>query len=296
MGLTRDGGPSYYGTVFRVDPSDDSFATILHFTGSQDARGPLDPTNGLTGDGHGLLWGTPYRGGLTDHGTIYKVHPLTGTITTVVDFTGVGGPAPGAAPYGTLVRDGAGFFWGSTIAGGAAGTGSIFKVEIATGAVTSLAEFKGPNDPSGVVTGQYPEGELVSDGADFFWGTTTSGGTGGKGTVFKVHAASGELTTVVHFAGTGQPVNGAQPTAGLCADGAGFLWGTTLFGGTHGGGAPGGGTVFKVNIVTGVITTVANFTGPGGPLVGQAPRASLVPDSEGHLWGTTSGGGPNYEY
>lgn len=126
-GLTRDGGPSYYGTVFRVDPSDDSFATILHFTGSHDAQGPLGPSAGLTGDGTGFLWGTIYVGGLADRGTIYKVHPLTGTITTVVDFTGVSGPAPGAAPSGTLVNDGVGFLWGSTVAGGGAGTGSILK-------------------------------------------------------------------------------------------------------------------------------------------------------------------------
>lgn len=67
----------------------------------------------------------------------------------------------------------------------------------------------------------------------------------------------------------------------------GFFWGTTA----AGGGSPGFGTIFKVNAVTGVRTTVVRFTGTDSPK-GRYPQTALVSDGAGYLWGTTFSSAP----
>ncbi len=77
--------------------------------------------------------------------------------------------------------------------------------------------------------------------------------------------------------------DGANPTASLVLDGAGNLYGTTFRGGAHH-----TGTVFKVG-VTGHETVLYSFSSRG--LDGNFPRAGLVMDLAGNLFGTTSAGG-----
>jgi uncharacterized repeat protein (TIGR03803 family) len=95
---------------------------------------------------------------------------------------------------------------------------------------------------------------LVSDGVDFLWGTTNRGGANGNGTIFKVSASTGLLTTILDFDRNGTKNRGAHPRGKMISDGAGNFWGTTREGGTFD-----NGTVFKVNEATGVLTTVIEF-------------------------------------
>jgi uncharacterized repeat protein (TIGR03803 family) len=84
---------------------------------------------------------------------------------------------------------------------------------------TTLVSFNGTN-------GAAPGG-LIADAAGNFFGTTSEGGANGFGTVFELVNNGGgsyTLTTLVSFNGT----NGANPTAGLIADAAGNLFGTTF--------------------------------------------------------------------
>jgi uncharacterized repeat protein (TIGR03803 family) len=76
--------------------------------------------------------------------------------------------------------------------------------------------------------------------------------------------------------------NGSFPQTGVIADAAGNLYGTTFFGG-----ASGDGTVFKLDINTDTLSTLAVFDGTNG----ASPLAGLFADSAGNLFGTTSGGG-----
>ena len=89
-------------------------------------------------------------------------------------------------------------------------------------------------------------------------------------------------TYSVLYSFTGSP-DGANPYAGLLRDTQGNLYGTTELGG-----ASGAGTVFKVD-TTGRETVLYSFTGIGGD--GAAPRAGLVQDAQGNLYGTTAVGG-----
>src|SRR5215472_7440590 len=80
------------------------------------------------------------------------------------------------------------------------------------------------------------------------------------------------------------PSDGGNPLAGLIADRSGNFYGTTSDGGSSD-----NGTVFKITS-SGQETILWSF---GGNPDGQNPSASLVFDSSGDLYGTTSRGGAN---
>lgn len=84
--------------------------------------------------------------------------------------------------------------------------------------------------------------------------------------------------------------DGAWPYAGLIADAAGNLYGTTSYGGSLTAcGGTGCGTVFKLD-PTGHETVLYSFAGGTD---GASPEASLIRDAAGNLYGTTYGGGSN---
>jgi uncharacterized repeat protein (TIGR03803 family) len=89
-----------------------------------------------------------------------------------------------------------------------------------------------------------------------------------------------QLDMLLHSFGSGN--DGQNPTAGLIADSAGNLYGTTSGGGTNH-----KGTVFALS-PNGTETILHNF-GSGND--GQTPLGSLIFDSFGNLYGTTSAGG-----
>ncbi len=95
-------------------------------------------------------------------------------------------------------------------------------------------------------------------------------------------AASAQNLVVLHTF-TGQfHFDGSSPSAGLVADSAGNLYGTTYDGGTFD-----FGTVFELP-ASGGEKVLHNFT---GGLDGAYPTAGLVVDSSGNLYGTTKEGG-----
>lgn len=134
-----------------------------------------------------------------------------------------------------------------------------------------LHNFTGPD-------GAVPHGVLITDAAGNLYGTTHNGVTSGYGTVFQL-TPSGTLNVLHSFIGGG---DGAYPEAGLIADMAGNLYGTT-----YGGGAGGQGTVFQLT-PAGTLYVLYSFTGGSD---GGRPGADLIADAAGNLYGTTSSGG-----
>jgi uncharacterized repeat protein (TIGR03803 family) len=128
---------------------------------------------------------------------------------------------------------------------------------------------------TGAADGAEPMGNLITDDSGTLYGTTTSGGGYGWGTVFKVDTTGKE--TVLYSFTDGD--DGGEPQAGLVRDVEGSLYGTTWKGGSGG-----GGTVFKVD-ASGAFSVVYTFT------TYQIPQGGLVLDTSGNLYGTTEWGG-----
>jgi uncharacterized repeat protein (TIGR03803 family) len=280
-GTTQLGGNSNEGTVFKLNPTTGALTTVVEFTGVAGTAKGSNPQAGLVSDGAGNFWGTTRLGGASNRGTVFRINATTGTLTTLVEFTGVAGVAKGSNPQAALVNDGAGSLWGTTQLGGTPNTGTIFKVNATTGALMNVLDF-----PSTGSTPRSPLSELVSDGAGNFWGTSPLGGASNFGTVYRVNAATGALTTVVQFTGDSGAALGRGAICELVNDGAGNFWGTA-----PNGGSSNVGTVFKVRIATGVLSTVVSFTGNFGAVLGENPQAGLTRDTAGNFWGTTLNSG-----
>ena len=143
---------------------------------------------------------------------------------------------------------------------------------------TSLYSFTGGND------GANPEAGLVQGRDGNFYGTTSDWDTHGYGTVFKI-STSGVLTTLYAFGtitnANGDPLDGANPLAGLVQGSDGSFYGTTS------GFYRGYGTVFTIT-TNGTLTVLHSFTGGSD---GGAPLAGLVEGSDGCFYGTAAVGG-----
>ncbi len=178
-----------------------------------------------------------------------------------------------------------GALYGTARNGGAAaaaghGGGTVFRIDLSTGAETTLTSFAG-----GARQGFDPDAGLVADGGKLY-GTTAQGngtvrGSGGIdegfGTVFRVDPATGKQTILHGFNGA----DGSQPSSSLVIDGGDF-YGTTWFGG-----AANAGTVFKVDD-TGRFTTLYQFPDPAH---GCQPVTGVVREG-GTLYGATKACGP----
>ncbi len=126
--------------------------------------------------------------------------------------------------------------------------------------------------------GAAPSAPLIQGSDGLYYGTTQLGGTYGYGTVFKVDSA-GNVTPLYEFSDEN---DGANPVSALVQASNGYFYGTTEWGGSYG-----KGTIFQVDS-NGNLTTLYSFTGGDD---GLNPLSGLTQASDGHLYGTTFGGG-----
>jgi uncharacterized repeat protein (TIGR03803 family) len=129
-----------------------------------------------------------------------------------------------------------------------------------------------------------PAAPLVADSAGHFYGTTLGGGVDGDGCIFELSPTeSGWAETILYnFTGVG----GWAPASALIFDKLGNLYGTTERGGTYD-----AGVAFELSPSGdgGWTETVLHNFGSGDD--GIDPQASLIFDSAGNLYGTTTGSG-----
>ncbi len=132
--------------------------------------------------------------------------------------------------------------------------------------------------------GAFPYDALLLDGSGNLYGTTAGGGSFAYGTVFEITSSGKEIVLHSFWGG-----DGLQPWGDVVRDQTGNLYGTTMDGGTleQGQCDHGCGTVFKLD-TTGKLTVLHAFTGGAD---GGQPRAGLLRDNVGNLFGTTTTGG-----
>ena len=282
FGTIPSGGGAGDGAVFELVNNGGAYTavTLLSFNG---ANGAL-PFACLIADAAGNLFGTTASGGANGDGTVFKIAKAgagyASTPNTLFSFDG----ANGAGPVSGLIADTAGDLFGTTPSGGAYGYGTVFELVNHRGVYTlaTLLSFGGAD-------GRFAS-SLITDAAGDLFGTTSSGGAGGAGTVFELVNHGGAYTPVTLLSFSDNGADGANPGGGLLADAAGNLFGTTGEGGAYN--APGlpRGTVFElVNNGGGRYTPVTLLSFDGANAAG--PVGGLIADAAGDLFGATAGGG-----
>ncbi len=284
-GTTSGGGTFGGGTVFELTPqSGGGWTEQVLYSFNQNGTDGYTPEAGVIFDAAGNLYGTTYWGGTYDHGTVFELTAQAGggwTEQVLHSFNGTDGSHPNAG----LIFDGVGNLYGTTSAGGTYDNGTVFELTAQAGGGWTENVLHSFNDNG--TDGYNPQAGLVFDGSRNLYGTTMYGGLNGDGTVFELTPRAGGTWTENVLYDFGNGTDGHGPAAGLIFDGAGNLYGTTLFGGANSYGAVfeltptgGGGWTEKV---------LHSFDINGTD--GYNPYAGLIFDAAGNLYGTTLAGG-----
>ncbi|HLY04722.1 MAG TPA: choice-of-anchor tandem repeat GloVer-containing protein [Rhizomicrobium sp.] len=234
-GTTESGGAHGGGTVFTVDPHS-GVESVLYSFGIPIGDG-FDVVASLIGGRDGI-YGTTEGGGNGEGegcGTVFSINPSTGQENVLYAFQAFPS-SDGCNPVAGVIRLN-GALYGTTLNGGTHSLGTVFSVDLNTGAETVLHSFGAHAD------GANPWASLVEFNGLLYG--TTAGGPDGWGAVFAINPQTGAETVVHTFLGPDQ--DGGVPTAPLInVDGE--LYGTTEEGGARAcdGARPGCGTVFRI--------------------------------------------------
>lgn len=117
-GMTRYGGSSNKGIIFRIKTDGTGFANLFNFDGNTGEN----PTGTLAFDGN-FLYGTTRLGGIYNAGTLFRINPDGTNFTDLFDFgaTSNDGKFPGS-----VILDNA-CLYGMTNLGGNSGFGTVFQ-------------------------------------------------------------------------------------------------------------------------------------------------------------------------
>lgn len=246
-GTASHGGGSGNGTVFAIN-TDGSDFTVLHtFTATaSDGSGPF---GGLILSGN-TLYGTTANGGSSGNGTVFAVNTDGTAFTNLYSFTG---GSDGANPPGALTLSG-GTLYGTANSGGSSSNGTVFAINIDGTEFRTVHSFSSlSTDSSGNYVnsdGAHPIADLLLLGNNLY-GTATSGGAYGSGTIFAVSTDGTGFSTVHNFAVSNNISCGLDCYISTNSDGSGprgsltFL-GNALYGTAAYGGQAGLGTVFSL--------------------------------------------------
>ncbi|MBS0446126.1 MAG: hypothetical protein JSR59_09270 [Proteobacteria bacterium] len=177
FGTTVYWGPSPAGSPYSMKAADGtSFTTVTPNGVSYNFIG------GLVRDANGNLWGVAFIAGTTSMGGIYRIDP-SGNYQLMHTFNG----SDGAYPTGTPILDAQGMLYGTTEGAavwgsegsGPGGYGTVFRYDTASGTLTTLHRFTGPD-------GKNPVAGLVRDPQGNLYGVTAYGGANDKGVLFRV--------------------------------------------------------------------------------------------------------------
>src|SRR5262249_41329904 len=211
-GTTADGGDFGFGTVFKVTPG--GALTLLSSFNSVNGQAPQGGLV-LGADGNfygGAAFGGPFPGSF---GNIFKV-TTNGDPPPLFNFHATDGQEPTAR----LIQANDGSLYGTTLTGGSTnglfgsdGFGTVFRITT-NGVFTSLVQFQSTN-------GSGPLDSLLMGPDGNLYGTTTHGGTGGGGTIFRI-------VLTPHLSGIAKLANRNVSLTGTGPSGSPFrLWAST---------------------------------------------------------------------
>jgi uncharacterized repeat protein (TIGR03803 family) len=254
---------------------------LYSFGPSPDGQRPYGP---VVADKAGSLYGTTSAGGKYSAGTVYRMQPKGSSYSETVLYSFEGG-SDGANPYAGLTIDVKGALYGTTVEGGSAGDGTVFKLTPSGSSYKEsiLYSFQGPpNDGSQ----PYAACAAEADKHIFCNGVTEAGGSQNLGTVSELVSAGSGFKEKVLWSFGSVSGDGTEPYGGVCTDKKGVIYGTTYAGGAAG---PSGlGTFFTLTPSASTYKeSVYSYTGANG----ANPYAGPSIDKKGNVYVTTTAGG-----
>jgi uncharacterized repeat protein (TIGR03803 family) len=273
------------GVVFELTPGAHGAwgESILYFFGDNRFVDGCIPEGNLIFDTAGNLYGTTQTSTEAaesgPQGTVFKLaHNADGSWAETILFGF--DEQSGISPLAGLVFDHSGNLYGTANEQGGTSDrdyGVAFKLAPnSDGTWTESILHQFTNNTS--ADGNDPASNLIFDAAGNLYGTTTAGGSGSDGVVFKLtpNAKGGWTEKILHaFHGA----DGDFPYAGLIFDAAGNLYGTTELGNS------GHGVVFEMTPRTDgtwALNVLYDFSGAPA----SHPVAGLLLDKAGNLYGT----------
>jgi uncharacterized repeat protein (TIGR03803 family) len=261
---------------------------LYAFTGAGDGGGP---NGAIVFDGSGNIFGTTHFGGITTCGgivgggcgVVFELSPASGGWKESALYA-FGDTSDGGFPNAGVILDKNGNVFGT------ASTGGSFQCSIGCGVIYEL--LKSGNWSESVLhtftgsDGQFPNAVLLQGNNGALYSTTWYGGSTGNGTVFALtpSGSSWNENVLYSFQGT---TDGSAPAAGVIADGAGNLYGTTYkFDGSN------DGVAYELKKRAGWKDQILATFGTSGD-GGENPYAGLLMPAKGKLFGTTIEGGSN---
>jgi len=290
---------------------------LYSFTGGHDGQ---SPQSSLTPHG-GNFYGTTYSGGL-GFGTVFELSPSGGGWTETVLYAFSGGSDGRYPAYMSVIFDGAGNLYGTTVEGGTSNSGVVFELT-PNGQSWTASVLYNFCSQAGCADGEYPVSSLIMDAAGNLFGVTDNGvfelsPSGGSWTeqiiynygvesenssgltkdaagnifgIIYVHTFTREYSKVFELSPNGDgwtptilhKFSGVDANGTLALDQEGSLYGTT------GPNNKNNGTIFKLTGTNGRWMKKTLHTFSGGD--GNYPWGGIVFDAAGNIFGTTLYGG-----
>src|SRR5512143_4098780 len=203
----------------------------------------------------------------TGNSTIRKIDIASGLVSTLTGSAGVPGSANGTGTAALFHTPSGITTDGTSLYGADSGNNTIRKIDIASGLVSTLTGSAGlPGSADGPVTSatfNLPFG-TTSDGTNLYVADT------GNNTIRKIDIASGLVSTLTGSAGVPGSTDGTGTAAtfhtpyGIATDGTSLFVADT-----------GNNTIRKIDIASGVVTTLAGSAGVTGSTNGTGAGASF---------------------
>ncbi len=281
-GTTALGGTNGpFGTIFSIK-TNGSLYTVMHSFDTN--NGAQHPHSRLILAG-GTLYGTAIGAAGPGWGAVFSLN-TDGTGYNVLHTFSIPHGSPVLTNYDGEQTQGGVVLWNDTLygtafGGGTNGFGTVYSVTTNGDTFNVLHTFA--NTPDG---SRPQEGLAVLNGT--LYGTTETGGTNGRGTVFSLDTGGGNYQVLHSF--LTNDVDGNTPWGALTASG-GTLYGTTRDGSI----SNIVGTVFSINADGSGYAVLGNFTGNQSfavNTIGMHPIKDLLVFGN-IIYGTASMGGPS---
>jgi hypothetical protein len=271
------------GNVFKLSPDSRSgwTETVLYtFT----CGNGYNPDSDLVFDAQGNLFGTAQD-------VVFELMPQANGTWKEVKLHTFNGAPDGSGLSSGVVLDSSGNIWGTTRSGGTGtceyapstpGCGIVYKLSpTAGGKWNETVVYNFARGRGRAVT---PSSGFRLESAGHFFGTSLAGGDG-IGSVFELTQSPKGWEQNVLYRFIGYP-DGEFPLGQLEMNSDG-----TVFGVTYRGGKSGYGILFEVPSSKTNERREKVLHAFAGSADGAYPSAGVISDSQGHLYGTTNGGG-----